>query len=1016
MANGLRKVQRGDPVLLKIDAIRRAATYWIMGWGYMWTVLILAGLIFTGVLLDHAFVLQKWERLAFFRLFVLAFSGAALAATLFPFVKRVNRLYVARRMEALQPELKNALISYLQCRDNPETPSEIKRLMQQKAVQSIHALGTDVVVDPGRYLRLSLVFGALVLAFLAYGAVSPKSAVVSVKRLLWPRAEILPPTATRLTAIEPGDMYVIVGDEPLLKVKAEGVKPSGVYAVWNGTTFDDRRVLLARKSEDQWEGTFPPILENGSYYVVARDTRSDKFGITVLPTPTVKQLELTLTAPAYTGLPVRTVTDGNLDVVTGTLVGLRATTSLPPQTGFLEFDSGRRVWLEPVDGQNVLEGQFRAMRSDAYVVRFETIRYPNGAAFKNPSPVRYRITCRDDQPPSVKLLAPPDGIRAQPSDKVTIVYSARDDFSVARVNLRYSLDGVLSPAVKIGEPRLPKVEDAAYEWNLAAIAASPGVVVTYHLEAEDTRPELPQVGRSETRRIVIAGPEAGARAAAARPAAEKEAGLLPPEQVNQQRPAEAQQDAPEAGQQTDAKLPNATEPPEHPAKEAQGEQNGTPPASEDEARRQRDAYARRVAELLGREEEPSANATGVQRSLQPGAGDQEDSREASAASNERANPEPEASAQSGTGSAAGDGTRPAEPTAAPVGEPDRQQPPVPSAGSPAEGPAGEGQRAAQRENPVSDENAAPATAGNEGERKAAGGEQSTGAKAERDGQTRQPPGPGQAGCDQGGTAGPAGQSGAGAGGERGQEAGQGQAGASAGRRAASEDAGGTQRDAEGEGAPRAGRASGGQEVGQGTGGAKPGEGTADAQQGPGQGAASGGGSAGAGGERSVAIGPGRPGGPPGGAPRPGGARGTGVAALPQPGEREGKLPQRDVDNAVDELGHMLDEDRLPPGLLKDLGTDRESLRQFVDRFRRDRQAGQNPEAAPKPEERAAAEKPGHVMGAGNEAAQDVAAKDALPTKLEKDSLRSRFEGSDERLSARYREVVNRYYKVLSEEE
>jgi DNA-directed RNA polymerase specialized sigma24 family protein len=113
---------------------------------------------------------------------------------------------------------------------------------------------------------------------------------------------------------------------------------------------------------------------------------------------------------------------------------------------------------------------------------------------------------------------------------------------------------------------------------------------------------------------------------------------------------------------------------------------------------------------------------------------------------------------------------------------------------------------------------------------------------------------------------------------------------------------------------------------------------------------------------------------------------------------------------------MLDEDRLPPGLLKDLGTDRESLRQFVDRFRRDRQAGQNPEAAPKPEERAAAEKPGHVMGAGNEAAQDVAAKDALPTKLEKDSLRSRFEGSDERLSARYREVVNRYYKVLSEEE
>ena len=50
------------------------------------------------------------------------------------------------------------------------------------------------------------------------------------------------------------------------------------------------------------------------------------------------------------------------------------------------------------------------------------------------------------------------------------------------------------------------------------------------------------------------------------------------------------------------------------------------------------------------------------------------------------------------------------------------------------------------------------------------------------------------------------------------------------------------------------------------------------------------------------------------------------------------------------------------------------------------------------------------------AAEEMVAKDALPTKQRKDTLRSRFEGAGERLSPRYRDLVDRYYKVLSEEQ
>jgi len=112
---------------------------------------------------------------------------------------------------------------------------------------------------------------------------------------------------------------------------------------------------------------------------------------------------------------------------------------------------------------------------------------------------------------------------------------------------------------------------------------------------------------------------------------------------------------------------------------------------------------------------------------------------------------------------------------------------------------------------------------------------------------------------------------------------------------------------------------------------------------------------------------------------------------------------------------MLEEDRLPPGLLKELGTDRQALREFVRQYRQESNPVEPSTGPEKPGEPGAGQEGGQVMAARTAAAEGMAARDALPTKPEKDALRSRFEGSADRLSPRYKEVVDRYYKVLSEE-
>ncbi|MHC4592427.1 MAG: hypothetical protein ACYS8L_07005, partial [Planctomycetota bacterium] len=74
------------------------------------------------------------------------------------------------------------------------------------------------------------------------------------------------------------------------------------------------------------------------------------------------------------------------------------------------------------------------------------------------------------------------------------------------------------------------------------------------------------------------------------------------------------------------------------------------------------------------------------------------------------------------------------------------------------------------------------------------------------------------------------------------------------------------------------------------------------------------------------------------------------------------------------------------------------------------------ESAQRPEAPGADDEPGRVLEIGGPADEGMAAKDASPTKSPKDALRSRFEGAADRLSPRYRAVVERYYKVLSEEQ
>ncbi len=207
--------RRQDPVLAKIACIQRAARKGALVRGYVSVVIAAVALVFLGVLLDHTWALQESGRAVFLAIFLLVCGAGLLAASAFSLFARVSRLFVARQIEHAQPALKNSLISYLQCRGDPRVPAEVKRLLRERANRHVRDANPRLLARRERSARLVWVLVALLTLLGLYALLSPKSAVLSARRLFAPHAPILPPTRTRITGVRPGSAWLLRGDGAL---------------------------------------------------------------------------------------------------------------------------------------------------------------------------------------------------------------------------------------------------------------------------------------------------------------------------------------------------------------------------------------------------------------------------------------------------------------------------------------------------------------------------------------------------------------------------------------------------------------------------------------------------------------------------------------------------------------------------------------------------------------------------------------------------------------------------------
>lgn len=380
----------------------------------------------------------------------------------------VNPLFAAKTIEDGEPGYHNSLINLLMLRKNRigVSPAMVTA-MEAQAADRLGERPVDGVVDKTYLIKTGYVLAALFIVAVGYAILSPKNPFQSVARIIAPFAQLARPSRVDISAIEPGNAEVIVGNQLNVSAQVTGLSTDEtvrvIYSTVDGQAID--RVVEMQLDDNglKYTAAISPtttgVQQDLVYRIEAGDAVSPDFQITARQAPAMFVERLEIVYPPYTQLGRRTQTGaGDIDAIEGTHVTVVAQSNLPMAAAYIEFDVEPAQNGQPVrrpetipmtiNGQTATGKIVLEMRADrktpmhsGYRVRFMTAdRETNEEAARHP------IEVRPDLPPEITILQPA-------ADPASVAENGELEIQVRAIDPDYGLTAIHLKA-KSGEASL----------------------------------------------------------------------------------------------------------------------------------------------------------------------------------------------------------------------------------------------------------------------------------------------------------------------------------------------------------------------------------------------------------------------------------------------------------------------------------------------------------------------------------------------------------------------------------
>jgi hypothetical protein len=202
-------------------------------------------------------------------------------------------------------------------------------------------------------------------------------------------------------------------------------------------------------------GNFGRTLENVQdsfeYRFSLGDGVSDRFIITAIPRPTVLIIECEQEYPAYTGLKTAKRALGDLTLLAGSVLRLKATATKDLQTASLKLVGVEQEAALTISTNSAREfsGQFTVPAKGLTGFQIQMLDTEN---MESRDSATYRVDVLPDKAPTVRITYP-DRKEELITRQATMLigFEAADDFEIAKVRLKYKVSSIDNGAEKVME-------------------------------------------------------------------------------------------------------------------------------------------------------------------------------------------------------------------------------------------------------------------------------------------------------------------------------------------------------------------------------------------------------------------------------------------------------------------------------------------------------------------------------------------------------------------------------------
>ena len=430
---------------------------------------------------------------------------------------RLQNADLARQVERSFPSLHDRLVSAVeflhQSEDDPAAGSAALRraVIAQTTAESQEMQFTDVV-DPRPAKRAALTLAAVCLTAAIFVVLWPSTSWIAIARLANPLGDASWPRATHLDVRKSVKRIARGQSFQVEVIDAQGARlPADVrihyrLADAGGGTVEETEPLRFA------DGTLTARRENVqrpfAYRIAGGDDHFMPWKkVEVVEPPAVDSVAVRLIPPAYTGWPPQS-SERHIRCLAGTQLQISGKATKPLASANLCFEGGRNVPVRLGGDRREFSVESVAEKSGVYWFELtDRDGFQNGGGDD-----RWEIQAVPDAAPTVRIERPAGNLYVTPKAVAPVRVAVKDDLAVRDVSLAFrraengpesSLPLYAGPAKAAANPS-GEVRTVDYRWNLAPLELKPGEQVTFCARASDY---LPQVGRSDPRRLVVVTPD-----------------------------------------------------------------------------------------------------------------------------------------------------------------------------------------------------------------------------------------------------------------------------------------------------------------------------------------------------------------------------------------------------------------------------------------------------------------------------------------------------------------------------